>query len=256
MRGEICVGFASVLSLASMILLIFAHVGQINTSKVPHAIFMARVNVSGYGAALTTAFLNEIVGLYTSNATAPLGARAGLRQFYQFGLYSHCAFVNETAGLCSNTTVAHRFRPYDYITEDMASNYSTSTDAIIVGTAFRDSDSLDQSSKAAYYLILLGTIAVALAFFSGLAKHNFTFLLSALFAGIGSLFTLVGAILWTIIIKKSASINSFVIGTDANLSPLGITVSIGIGLYLVWASFACIFASMVPYVVSCCTYRG
>ncbi|KAF9270569.1 hypothetical protein L218DRAFT_952671 [Marasmius fiardii PR-910] len=217
---------------------------------------MARLNVSGYGPALAVAFLVPIEGLYTSNASAPLQAQAGLRQFYRFGLYSHCAFVNETAGICSNTTVAHRFRPFDYITEDMASNYSSSTSALIPDIAFRDSDSLDQSSKAAYYLILLGTIAAALSFFSGLAKHNFTFLLSAVLAGIGSLFTLIGAILWTVIIKKSGSVNNLIIGSETNSTPLGMTISIGIGLYLVWAAFACIFASMIPYVVSCCTYRG
>ncbi|ESK98184.1 hypothetical protein Moror_301 [Moniliophthora roreri MCA 2997] len=256
MRGEVLIGIGSLLSFAALLLLIFSHVGQINTSSVPRGIYMARVNVSGYGAALSIAFLNPIDDLYTSNASAPLQAEAGLRQFYKMGLYSHCGFVNETAGICSNTSAGYQYRPYDHIIGDMTPNYQFYSDAIIVQTTFRNSKYLGSSSRAAYYLILLGTICAALAFFSGLAKHNFTFLLSATFAGISSLFVLVGAAIWTVIIKKSDSINEIIIGTETNPSPLGITVSTGPGLYLVWAAFACLIASTVPYVVSCCTYRG
>ncbi|KAK1232386.1 hypothetical protein PQX77_004478 [Marasmius sp. AFHP31] len=252
MRGEIFIGTATILSLASVILLIFAHVGQTSTSKVPRSIFMAKVNVSGYEAALTAAFLNDIEGLFTSNASAPLGARAGLRQFYEFGFYSHCAYVNETAGICSNSSTAHPYRPYDYITQDMTSNYSTYTDAVIAGTSFRDSNSLGNSTKAGYYLILLGTIAAALALITGILKRNLTFLLSTISAGFSALFLLIGAALWTSAIMKSDSINRFVIDSNPTSSPLqlGITVSIGTGLYLVWASFACMFGSLIPYMIS------
>ncbi|EEB96952.1 hypothetical protein MPER_03823, partial [Moniliophthora perniciosa FA553] len=99
------------------------------------------------------------------------------------------------------------YRPYDYITGDMTPNYQFYSDAIIVDTTFRNSKYLGSSSRAAYYLILLGTICAALTFFS--------------------LFVLVGATIWTIIIKKSDSINNIIIGSETNPSPLGITVSTG-----------------------------
>ena len=108
--------------------------------------------------ALFSAFSDPILGLYTNNASAPLDVRAGLRQLYKFGLYSHCAYVNKTAGLCGNTTAGYQFQPYVVITSDMLSNYSGYTDAIIHNATFADSSSLGRSSRSAYYLLLLGSI--------------------------------------------------------------------------------------------------
>jgi hypothetical protein len=257
MRGEICVGSASFLSFAALLLLIFVHVGQINTSAVPRGIAMAKVNVSGYGEALGAAFSPDPINdLYTTNASAPLGAQAGLRQFYEFGLYSHCAYVNKTAGICSNTTVASKFLPYDAITSDMVTNYTQATDSFLKGTTFHNSSYLGTESKAAYYLILLGSICTALTLFSGVLKHTVAFLISSTLSVLGSFLLLVGAALWTVIIKKTEAVNSITVSHDGAIVPMGITVSVGPGLYLTWAAFACLAVSIVPYMLSCCTYRG
>ena len=113
--------------------------------------------------ALFSAFSDPILGLYTDNASAPLNARAGLRQLYKFGLYTHCAYVNKTAGLCTNTTAAYPFQPYTVITSDMLTNYSGYTDAIIHNATFADSSSLGKSSRSAYYLLLLGSILATIS---------------------------------------------------------------------------------------------
>ena len=113
--------------------------------------------------ALHAAFSDPILGLYTGNASAPLNVRAGLRQLYKFGIYSHCAYTNETAGLCTNTTAAYQFRPYTVITSDMLSNYSGYTDAIIHNATFADSSSLGASARSAYYLLLLGSILATIS---------------------------------------------------------------------------------------------
>jgi len=113
--------------------------------------------------ALFAAFSDPILGLYTGNASAPLNVHAGLRQLYKFGLYSHCAYVNTTAGLCTNTTAAYQFRPYTVITNDMLSNYSGYTSAIIPNATFADSSSLGKSSRSAYYLLLLGSILATIS---------------------------------------------------------------------------------------------
>jgi hypothetical protein len=254
MRGELCIGFASFLSFSAMILLIFTHVGQINTSTVPRGIYMARMNVSQYGAALHEAIVDPIDGLYTSNSSLPLLESLGLRQFYEFGLYSHCGYVNSTAGICSNKTVGYPFKPYDYFTGDMSANFSIITASVIGGGTFRNSGYLGESTKAAYWLLLLATILAALSFLSGIAKTSFTFFLSAVFAAISSLFVLIGAAIWTVVIKKADGVSTIEIGT--NPTPVGIIVTEGPGLFLAWAAFACLFVSMVPYLISCCTYRG
>jgi len=257
MRGEICVGFASVLSFTSVLLMIFVHVGQINTSNVPRGVAMAKMNVSGYGNALQTALLVPIAGLYTSNASTPLESGAGLRQIYKFGLYSHCGYIDDKNGVCTNHTTGEQFRPYDAITSDMAFNYSLLTANFIPdNTTFTDSKFLGQSSKAAYWMLLLGTICATIALVTGFAKNNFTFFISTIFSIAGSLLLLIGASIWTVLIKKSESVNSLLALSVTNIVPIGITMSTGPGLLMVWAAFACLVVSIVPYMLSCCTFRG
>ncbi|KAL0950717.1 hypothetical protein HGRIS_007493 [Hohenbuehelia grisea] len=218
-----------------------------------------KINTSGYDDALRAATFDPILGLYSDNASTPLRSRQGLRELYLFGLYSYCAYTNETSGSCGNQTIGNQFRPYEALTMDMRANYSTLTDGVFDASfhgsdaTFRNSSYLGSSTKAAYWLILLGTICAGLALITGVLVHNFTFLLSTALAIIGSLMLLIAAAIWTVIIKKAEGINDFVIGS--NDAPLGIVVSGGIGLSLLWAAFACLLVSCIPYMIACCTFR-
>ncbi|OBZ79074.1 hypothetical protein A0H81_00472 [Grifola frondosa] len=254
MRGELCVGSASVLSLVALLLLIFMHVGQINTSTVLEAYLW--LTCLSYGNGLSAAIGDPVAGLYTSNASAPLEEHLGLRQIYKFGLYSHCAFVNTSGGICSNHSTANRFEPFTVITADMLTNYSSLTTALVTNVTIIDSPYLGEFTNGAYYLILIGTVCAALTLFTGLLKHTFLFLLSTAFAVIGSLTLLIGATIWTVIIKKTESINDFIVGPSTSPAPLGIIVTTGNALFLLWAAFACLIVSILPYMISCCTYRG
>lgn len=249
-------GFASFLAFTSLLLLIFVHVGQITTSTVPRGIWMVEVNMSTYGASLQSAIFNPIMGLYTSNASAPLQAGLGLRQFYKFGLYSYCGYISEKEGTCGNHTVGEQFTPFDAVISDMLpQNYSILTANLIPGNVtLRDSKYLGQSTKAAYWMLLLGTLCAALTLLTGIAKNHFTFFVSTIFAIAGSLLLLIGASIWTVLIKKSESVNHLLIpGTQI---PSGISVSVGPGLFLTWAAFVALVVSIIPYMISCCTYRG
>ncbi|KAI0359071.1 hypothetical protein OH77DRAFT_1396170 [Trametes cingulata] len=256
MRGEYCIGSASVLSFVSLVLLIFMHVGQINTSTVPRGISMVNVNTSGYGQGLAAALGDPIFGLYTDNASAPLQQQEGIRQLYKYGLYSYCGYVNGSQGICSNTSAANRFEPLGNMVADMSMNYSGVTTALITQGAFIDSNYLGDFTNGAYYLIIIGSVCAALALFTGLLKHTVLFFLSTLFAVLGSLTLLIGATIWTVMIQKAQSINKFVVGPSAAPVPLGITVSTGDALFLLWAAWACLLVSILPYMISCCTYRG
>jgi SUR7/PalI family len=248
--------------------------------------------IASHGLAVT--FNDPIEGLYTSNASAPLGDQQGLRQLYKFGLYSYCAYVTETLGVCSNHTIAKKFDPYLSITSDMSANYTQFTDAIYHGTAIQNTSYLGASSQAAYWMVLLGTLCAVLAFStsvispssnpsksdspcSGLVKHTVAFLASTCFAILGSLLLLIGASIWTVAINKVETINP--LSYNQTSVPLGITASTGPGLYMIWAAFACLLISTAPYMsrygyyvamfilrcaddillpwkFSCCTYRG
>ena len=106
---------------------------------------------------------DPISGLYAPNASAPLKAQAGIRQWYKFGLYSYCGYLNNTAGTCTNTTIANGYQPYQAILADMSLNYSALTIFIINGTSTFESQSLANHTHSAYYLILIGTVCAFLA---------------------------------------------------------------------------------------------
>ncbi|KAG1773039.1 actin cortical patch SUR7/pH-response regulator pali [Suillus occidentalis] len=256
MRGEYCVGGASFLSFVALLLLIFVHVGQINTSLVPHGIAMAKVDTSGFGQALSEAILDPDQGLYTTNYTSPLGQRNGLRQIYEFGLYSYCAYVNSSAGTCTNRTIADNFEPYVAMTSDMFTNYSQYSDTMFANTTFINSSYLAYNSRVAYYFILLGTIFATIALFTGVARRAMLFFISTASSIIAALFILIGAAIWTSIVKKCEGVNTWEISQLNGGIISGIIVSYGSGIYLAWAAFACLAAATVPYMVSCCTFRG
>jgi len=106
---------------------------------------------------------DPITGLYATNASAPLQKEAGIRRVYKFGLYSYCGYLNNTAGDCTNTTIANKYQPYDALLADMSSNYSALTIYIINGTSSFESQSMAGHTRSAYYLILVGTICAFLA---------------------------------------------------------------------------------------------
>ncbi|KAJ3559596.1 hypothetical protein NM688_g237 [Phlebia brevispora] len=217
MRGEICIGSATFLSLVALLLLIFMHIGQISTATVPRNIAMMKVNMTGFGAGIAAAIAPDPVdGLYTDNASAPLLQQAGLRTLYDFGLYSYCAYVNDTHGTCSSHVTAMKLQPFTDIIGDMPSNYSSITTALIPSFTFVDSQYLGEFSRGAYYLLLLGTVSTALALFVGLLKHTIGFLASTVFAVIGSFLLLIGVIIWTVIVKKAEDINDFLVGNPSS----------------------------------------
>lgn len=123
--------------------------------------------------ALNNTLLDPIEGLNTTNATAPLQQGLGLRQYYEFGLYSYCGYINSTAGTCGNHTAAAPFNPFQAIIGDLASNYSIITSVLLSNTTLADTKYLGQSSSAAYYLILLGTILTAVTFLTYVWRLDF-----------------------------------------------------------------------------------
>lgn len=83
--------------------------------------------------------------------------------------------------------------------------------------------------------------------YRGLIRHGMTFFISTAFALIGSLLLLIGAAIWTVVINKSDAINDVMVGSTP--APLGIIVSIGPALYMLWAAFAVLLVSVVPYML-------
>ena len=117
--------------------------------------------------ALADATGDPVDDLYAQNTTVALGEGEGLRQLYEFGLYSFCAYINITGdmqGNCSNHTTAQRFQPYAIALADMPSKFASLSQSFIPqDLTFTNSRYLGEFSHAAYYLLLLGSICAALA---------------------------------------------------------------------------------------------
>jgi 1,3-beta-glucanosyltransferase GAS1 len=86
---------------------------------------------------------------------------------------------------------------------------------------------------------------------SGVARHTYTFFVSTVFALLGSLLLLIAAAIWSAMISDAHAVNAFQLQRpSASPVPLGITVGTGNGLWILWAAFATLFASLLPYLVS------
>lgn len=117
--------------------------------------------------ALENATADPIPGLYTNNSSTPLAQQAGLRLFYKWGLYSYCAYTDSSHGRCANNSFAFQFDPLDSILADTPTNYSVAVRVLISSPnkTFSNAPFLRSSTRAAYYLIFIGTICTALALF-------------------------------------------------------------------------------------------
>ena len=250
-------------------------------------VYKVNVNISGYGLvgairaihfslippprdALASAFSDPTLRqVYTDNASAPFNVHAGLRQLYMFGLYSHCAYVNETAGSCTSTSSTYRFQPSMVIINDVPSNYSGYAEATIRGTAFANSSWLGRSSVAARRLLLVGCIMSPISVLAFVRSHQTTFglgsltfvppsgaiaphtpcalLVAALTTVIASISVLAGSAIWATIIQRVGDINTQTV--QSTQVPLGIVVSAGTGLQYAWASFGLLVASVIDCII-------
>ena len=93
-----------------------------------------------------------------------MGTHSGLRPLYNFGLYSYCSYIDSKDGQCSNSSVAFQLQPYSVVLADMPTNYSGLTQGFVPSDlTFTNSHYLGEFSRAAYYLLLMGSICAALA---------------------------------------------------------------------------------------------
>jgi hypothetical protein len=135
----------------------------------------------------------------------------------------------------------------------MLLNYSQFSAYIFVDTTFINSSYLGTTSRVAYYFLLFGTIFTALSLLTGVLRRTALFLFSTTMSILSALFILIGAAIWTAILKKVESVNTMQLAQGISS---GILVSYGNGIYLSWAAFTCLFAATIPSMISCCTYRG
>ncbi|KDN41920.1 hypothetical protein RSAG8_07137, partial [Rhizoctonia solani AG-8 WAC10335] len=165
----------------------------------------------------------------------------------------YCAYTEKPLGQCANQTFGFPFKPFDTILGDTPELYQIQTRYVLPqASAFTDSAYLADYTRAGFWLVFLGTLAAGIAFLSGLHKSTMTFMISTVFSMFGAGCLLIGASILTAVLTKAKSINNY---TVADGTPLGIVVSTGSALSLIWAAFVMLFMSMGPYLISCSTFR-
>jgi len=257
MRGEVCIGLASFMSFAATLLLIFAHVGSTNHNAGARSISIVNVNVSGFGLALSTATGDPTPHFYNNTPYSPLSQGLGLRQVYRWGFYGYCGYVDPASGqgVCTaegNGSFAYPFAPMDAILAEIPSQYRTTAQFLVPPSKFRDSGYETRTSRAGFYFIFIGSVATGLTFLAGLVRHNATFTVAFVSSVVASLMLLIGGAIMTALIQQTESINTYKV-YDVTL---GIKVSFGNALWLVWAAFAADLVSILPYSLSWYTYRA
>ncbi|CCA70651.1 hypothetical protein PIIN_04587 [Serendipita indica DSM 11827] len=257
LKGEVCIGVASLFSFVALILLIMVNVGQINPGRVPRSISMVNMNVTALGASLQAATGDPSQGLFNSTDWV-LGAGRGLEPLYSWGIYAVCGYnlTNGVQGACSTSSLAYPFTPFEVIINDTPPRFNNTVTFFISNAndvdKFINSSYFKTITNVAFYLIFIATIATAVAFFIGIFKTTVTFVLSALLAMISAIFILAASILWSTIIRQAKTINDA--RSNQGIS-VGINVQQGNAPYMLWAAFALLVASIVPYTASCCTFR-
>ena len=83
---------------------------------------------------------------------------------------------------------------------------------------------------------------------SGVLRRTALFLFSTTMSILSALFILIGAAIWTAILKKVESVNTMQLAQGISS---GISVSFGNGIYLSWAAFVCLFAATIPSMIRC-----
>lgn len=255
MRGEHCIAGATILSAISVLLLIFTHIGQISPGGLTNAIYYVQLDVSSYGNAFESATALSAGGLYDTAAHDPMGESKGLRQYYRYGIYKGCGYQKDGSGTCNSTTVGYAFEPLSQMLADTPAKFKGQTNAIIPQTAsaFRNNSYNYDMSRAASLMVFIGSCLAVLALIFGLLKARISFFVAAGCAGLSAFLLMIGAALWTAVIAKDAWLkNVKVQHGDA----LGIYVTPGPALYLTWVAFVLETLAVLPYVVSCCTYRS
>ncbi|KAF8319369.1 hypothetical protein DL93DRAFT_2164581 [Clavulina sp. PMI_390] len=240
-------------------MLIFAHAGSTTHNAVARDISIVNVNVSGFGVALAKSTGLTFPDLYNNTPFSPLEQGYGLRQVYRWGFYGYCGYINPASGegVCTaegNGSFAFPLDILHVIGAEIPPADQTVAELTIEEAPgkIKDSNYDVNTSKAGFVFVFFGTVATFLTFLAGLIRHNATFTIAFVLSIISTLTLLIGASIYTALIGQMQPINSY----EVYSTSIGITVTYGVALWLIWASFAADLVAIFPYFLSWYTYRS
>ncbi|SCV72446.1 BQ2448_3983 [Microbotryum intermedium] len=250
-RLNCCAGFGILLAVASVILLVFTNVAQLTPSTILRHLRIVTITTTGLAAAL-----GNVNDLYDT-ASGYIGGRSvngnheGLRLTYEWGIWSYCTTGGSIGGprsYCTKRSFGFEFRPALALLGDVPTQYEDALDAALPNNVFSDDKYLGRFTKAANYLVFIGSILAALAMLVGFGAHRFAFFFGAVVSLLAFLMLAVGAVIYTVLISRvKAAVNNVTVSGVA----LGIKVAYGNALWLLWGATAAAFLAIIP-----CTGRN
>ncbi|GAA94470.1 hypothetical protein E5Q_01122 [Mixia osmundae IAM 14324] len=250
-RGA-CASIGIFFALASVLLIIFAEIGQVRYGTVYRHIRFVTLDTTGLGAGLQAAGVTDITGLY-STSNVRTADNQGLHRYYQWGFWNYCS---DDAGegarpvYCQSSTAGNKLLPLTTLLSDAPASLTNDITTVLpTGTRLTDEGYLGTTSRVAFYFLLIGAIFSGLSLFTGFLAHRFAFLLGAIFAIVAFICLLVGSAIYTaiVVVLRSAIDNRSVNGIA-----LGLHFGFGNALWLSWAATAASLCAIIPYIFACC----
>ncbi|GAA5991404.1 hypothetical protein JCM11641_004621 [Rhodosporidiobolus odoratus] len=270
-----CASIGILFSFAAVILLVFGEISQISSDLMPRRLRLVHIDTSGLGVALAAASKssgltisgasNNFSDIYNKDAVGEgyfvkstnESRHDGLRKGYEWGLWSYCS-TNGDLGAARSYCVERsidgpRFQPAQVLLEDIPTEYSDLLKQVLPENIFTADDYLGEYTRGATYVTMVGALSTAIAALIGLFARRFAFILATLFSIIAFLGLTAGNVIYTVIFNRAIdAINQATVGGV----DVGITLSYGNALWIMWAATALIFASILPFAFSCCTARS
>ncbi|GAA5882289.1 hypothetical protein JCM3774_003358 [Rhodotorula dairenensis] len=268
-----CAGLGIVFAWAALILMIFGQVGQVGTSVFPRHVRVFAIDTAGVAKALESAARQSGVSIADAGnfsdvySTQPVGEgyftkganeslHSGLRQTYEWGLWSYCA-TNGDLGAARSYCVASSVQnggvdPAAVLLEDVPAKYSDLLQSVLPAEVFKMSDSLDFYTNRASVVILAATVTAGIAALLGLCAHRGGFLVAAVLQVVAALCLSAGLGMYQVLYSEASTAIDHATAQGVDI---GIALAYGNGLAILWAANALLYLSIVPYVVACCTGR-
>lgn len=254
-----CPSVGLVFATLSLILALIANVSQINGTLVPRHLSLITLSTTGFQDALAAANdlgITNLTDLYAKPAESTAtreGSHDGLREEYSYGVWSFCAGASQDSpDYCTPRRFGAPFSPVAQLEADLPEKYTDQFTKTLPSSIFTDNTYLENFTKAASLLAFAGSAAVGLGWLTSLLPWSFFYALSSIVSLIGTLALAVSSVIYTIIVSRvSAAL------ADATVEgvKLGLTISMGTGLYLLWAATGCSLLSVLALTIACCCGR-
>lgn len=173
----------------------------------------------------------------------------------QSRLKDYCA-KNGDAGsspqYCTSRGFGSTIQPAVVLIQDAPAEFATAIQTVLPDNVFTADDYLGRFTKAATYLIFVGTLLAAIVMLIGLFAKRGAFFLGSLLAILSTLCLGIGATIYSVIVSRVKQAINDASYQDVNV---GIEVEYGNAIWLLWTAVACMLLSIVPLAIACKNHR-